>query len=184
MLHYATLEEHRADLENIKTLSGALAIVREGELWGVRTHEAETASGWLNIDGGRFTIYISDAGATLREAIEWGGHRREVKLSDRAGALLLAAVETVDRERWHSVRAFYNKDCQKWGVQEWGTIAGGGRGWAQIDPEKTSGAVYTPIEGVAKRWAREIAKKYRRALYLGAWMICTPAELDAADARK
>lgn len=183
MLYNATIEEHKKDLENIKTLSDALAIVRHGELWGATTGE-HTASGWLDIDGGRFMIYISDAGAILRDAIEWGGKREEIKLSDRASALLLAAVETVDRERWGCIRVFYNKDCAKYGVQEWGAIAGGGRGWAQIDPEKASGAVYTPLEGVAKRWARDLAIKHRRPLYLETTFILSVLELDNMTIKK
>lgn len=178
MLYNATIEEHQKDIENIKTLSGALTIVRYGELWGVRTYEDKTASGWLDIDAGRFTLYIDEKGAILRENIEWGGKREQIKLSDRTSALLLAALETVDRERWGCVRVFYNTDCAKYGVQEWGIIAGGGRGWAQIDPEKASGAVYTPIEGVAKRWARDIAKKYHKGLYVTAGYIVPAGEID------
>jgi hypothetical protein len=183
VLYNATIEEHKKDLENIRTLSDALAIVREGELLGVTTGE-HTARGWLNIDGGRFRLYISDTGATLRDAIARGDEGRGIKLSDRASALLLAAVETVDRERWDCVRVFYNKDCAKYGVQEWGTIAGGGRGWTQIDPEKASGAVYTPVEGVAKRWARDLAIKHRRPLYLETTFILSVLELDNMTIKK
>lgn len=181
MLYNATIEEHKKDLENTKTLSDALAFVRYSDLWGVTTGE-HTAGGWLNIDAGRFSIYVNENGASLRDAIEWGGKREEIKLSDRASALLLAAVETVDRERWGSIRFFYNRDCAKYGVQEWTRQSNGGRGWVQVDPGKKE--VYTKSEGVAKRWARDYAIKYRRPLYLTESFILSINELDNMAIKK
>lgn len=170
------LEGYIEKLNNIKTLAGALSIARGGDVWGVvNDSNRPGVSGYIelsgNLWGGRLLVYIDERGATVRDGIKWGGSVYEQKLNDRAAALLLAAIEVIDRERWGAVRAFYNSDCGKWGVQEWTRQSNGGRGWAQIDPEKASGAVYTPVEGVAKRWARELAKKYRRALFIAPSLI-------------
>lgn len=180
------MNDAKNKLNNIKTLGDALAIVRDADVWGVRVDndadiltraggDKSTASGYIglsgNLWGGAWLVYVDEHGATIRDRIEWGGKIEEGRLNDRAAALLLAAVETVDRERWGSVRVFYSKDCAKYGVQEWTRQANGGRGWSQIDPEKASGAVYTPVEGVAKRWARELAKRYRRALFIAPTLI-------------
>lgn len=164
------MDEIKQELNNIKNLESALFFGRSSEVWGVVNDSTiDYKSGYITTTRGACTynVYISEQGAEVRRADKSAGE----KLNDRAGALLLAAIETIDRERWGAVRVFYSRDCAKWGVQEWTQQANGGRGWVQIDPKKASGEAYTKSKGVAERWAREIALKYRRALLLSPWLI-------------
>ena len=176
------LNEAIKKLNNIKTLAAALAIARGGDVWGVvNDSNRPGVSGYIelsgNLWGGRLLVYVNESGATVRDGIKWGGKVYEQKLNERAAALLLAAIEVIDRERWGAVRAFYNRDCNKWGVQEWTRQSNGGRGWVQIDAGKSE--VYTKLEGVALRWAKEYALKHGRALYLADTLILNAQEVRA-----
>lgn len=63
----------------------------------------------------------------------------------------------------NKVRIFYNRDCQKYGVEVFdkGTTSGW-EGWRQVDTTKFGGTdVYTPYKKVAERWMQNFIKNGR-----------------------